>query len=433
MSTIPSLSDQLRDATASDHDRLEALPFAAALAVGSLPIEGYIGYLRAMAVVHGVMEHELPIEADERIDAIWEDRMRRLPALQRDLAHFHPMAIGDVPAAQRASAVVGDRLLHRSVEAPISMLGYLYVLEGSILGAAVLGPQAERAFDLDDGHGCAYLAHDSATSGERWRAFRNRLDDLKLNEAERADILAAAHEAYDGIADILSALHPFDRATLVRSATSLNPEAGTHPIPQDPLELEAARRAGERCLLEFPYYVWRYGERGRRFTNSDGAWLVTLTKYPQARVDRQITWLGEVLATRGMPRILLQRHLELLFEELRLRLPEPHIDYDKLLRAANKLAADRRVYITDTQMDQLCGAFEQAIGTDWRMRLPGAGMIIISAVADEEAGLAGTLSNVTSWFSEPDRFPFEVIAAVRRLERDARAEVASRVISAGGT
>ena len=26
----------------------------------------------------------------------------------------------------------------------------------------------------------------------------------------------------------------------------------------------------------FPYYAWRYGERGQRFTQSDSAWLAHL-------------------------------------------------------------------------------------------------------------------------------------------------------------
>jgi heme oxygenase len=151
--------DQLRASTRPAHDRLERLAFAAALADGSLPIESYVGYLRAMAIVHAVMEHELPVEADPRIDGVWIDAMRRLPALQLDLAHFDRQEVGDIPAAQQAARQLADRLLRRSVERPLTMIGYLYVLEGSILGASVLGPQAERAFDLDHSRGCAYLAH----------------------------------------------------------------------------------------------------------------------------------------------------------------------------------------------------------------------------------------------------------------------------------
>ena len=41
----------------------------------------------------------------------------------------------------------------------------------------------------------------------------------------------------------------------------------------DPRALLAAERAGRRCLRDYPYLSLRYGERGRRFTDSDGGWL----------------------------------------------------------------------------------------------------------------------------------------------------------------
>ncbi len=207
---------------------------------------------------------------------------------------------------------------------------------------------------------------------------------------------AAALEAYAGIEAILRALYPFDSDALVHRATTLNAEAGSHPVPQDPRELDAVRAAGERTLQDFPYFVWRYGERGRRFTDSDGGWLLTLVKYPQERIDHQVAWLGGVLATRGMPRVLLQRHLERLYEALRLRMPEPQAPYGKLLSAADKIAAAQRRIIGDAEVEQLSTDFERAITAEWHRRLPGTAQIVIGAVVDEAAGLAGTLDSVMS-------------------------------------
>lgn len=59
-------------------------------------------------------------------------------------------------------------------------------------------------------------------------------------------------------------------------ARDLNPEAGRHEVTMDGRELEAVRRASDRSWSEFPYYDARFGERGRRFSLSDGAWIVTL-------------------------------------------------------------------------------------------------------------------------------------------------------------
>ena len=204
------------------------------------------------------------------------------------------------------------------------------------------------------------------------------------------------------------------------TATALNAEAGMHPVTQDPLELDAVKRASGRALEEFPYLVWRFGERGRRFTDSDGAWLVTLVRSPQAQVNREILWLGSILAHRGIPRLVLQRHLELLHDALCQRVPGAQAHYRKLLVAADLLAAMRRASVDDSDFERLGDAFDQRIGPDLRRRLPGVAAIVIGALVDDASGMAGALANVRDWFTEPGRFPEALCSAVRDLERDAR-------------
>ncbi|MFZ1640910.1 MAG: hypothetical protein WAV07_05620 [Candidatus Contendobacter sp.] len=52
----PTLMIRLREATREIHTQLEALPYPQALERRELPLESYVGHLRAMAVVHGVLE-----------------------------------------------------------------------------------------------------------------------------------------------------------------------------------------------------------------------------------------------------------------------------------------------------------------------------------------------------------------------------------------
>ena len=52
----------------------------------------------------------------------------------------------------------------------------------------------------------------------------------------------------------------------------LNPSAGDVPLPEDQREIDAALRAGPITHRIFPYFDWRYGDRGRKFTESDSAW-----------------------------------------------------------------------------------------------------------------------------------------------------------------
>src|SRR6201996_8866117 len=96
------------------------------------------------------------------------------------------------------------------------------------------------------------------------------------------------------------------------SGRSINPEAGDHAVSVDPLEKSAAEAAVRASWREFPYYAKRYGERGWRFSLSDTGWIQTLCHLGSDEARTQAAWLGRLLATRGMPTYMLERHLILL-------------------------------------------------------------------------------------------------------------------------
>lgn len=211
-------------------------------------------------------------------------------------------------------------------------------------------------------------------------------------------------------------------------AATLNPEAGAHPITQDPDALRAALRASARMLARYPYFEIRFGERGKRFSDSDSAWLATLVEYPQTLVDAQVGWLAGVLASRGIPRILLERHLRVLVEELRPDDANPAptgaaLNVAVLIRAAQGLAERRSARIDDAHLESIGRAFDAALGEAAHPCRPGIGDIIGGAVADEADGLADTVSSTLGWLSDPDRFSDHWIAAVEQAVARARALV----------
>src|SRR4051812_29905222 len=101
-----------------------------------------------------------------------------------------------------------------------------------------------------------------------------------------------------------------------QSSRSINPDAGDHAITADPVEKAAAEAAIRLSWREFPYYAQRYGERGWRFSLSDTGWIETLCHLSSTEADGQVRWLGGLLAARGMPLYLLERHLVHLHAEL---------------------------------------------------------------------------------------------------------------------
>ena len=115
----------------------------------------------------------------------------------------------------------------------------------------------------------------------RWEAFARRLDTFSLNGGQPALVVASAVRCYECISKICAALYPHSGEDLKHHVAEINFEAGDHAIPQNPLEIDLGLRAAKAAWEEYPYLKHRYGERGRRFTYSDGCWLVVLTRAPE--------------------------------------------------------------------------------------------------------------------------------------------------------
>lgn len=197
----------------------------------------------------------------------------------------------------------------------------------------------------------------------------------------------------------------------VPPVTALNPAAGAHHITTDPRELRSALRAGRRTQRRFRYYEQRYGQRGMAFTHSDSAWIVTVAQQPPPVVERQLRWLGAVLAARGMPRWLLETHLETLHAELASAVPEKRAAYDALLGVAEILRRERFSRLDPATSSHLAEAFEDRVGPVSAQVLPEAGALLVAAVADELNGLPRAVESLMEWLADPARFPDDWVAA----------------------
>lgn len=419
-----SLTEELKAASFSGHTRLQSAPFFAALAACQLPLESYVGQLRALSAIHGVIERALANCSDERITAVWDSGRRKLHLLQADLRYFEPRTVADIKEAMEAALNTADELRLQSLEDPLALLGWLYVLEGSTLGAAVVRPMTARAFLLTGDGGLAYLHSYGDAVHERWAEYKQRMNALHLSDEEREQVVQAACQLFAKLEMIFCALYPFLPESRTYLVTSINPEAGRHPVPADAREVQAAVKAGDVCWQRYPYYDQRYGERGMRFARSDAAWLATLGQYPPAQIVQQVQWLGRVLASRGMPTLLLEVQLEILVAELAVAIPDKKAEYAKLLPAAAELHTARRQHLTDELIETMASEFDRAVGAEWSTRLPDTGTLLCTAVADELAGNENAVASLQPWMTDASRFPAEWIDAVEatlaRARREAR-------------
>lgn len=210
----------------------------------------------------------------------------------------------------------------------------------------------------------------------------------------------------------------FDRDTLGKQPDSsvVNADSGHHAIATDAAALRAGVRAAMATWRAFPYYAARYGARGSRFAGSDSSWLVSLVPIPVEQAAGQVGWLARILAQRGMPSLLLERHLDELSAELERSIGPGAAG--ALPMAAEGLRARRRGVVGDELLEAADVWAEAELGA--AVPVPGAGALLAAAHADVVTGLVTSDAPLVDWLTDPDRAPGEVADGVRRVRERVR-------------
>jgi len=195
------LSGRLRNGTRAWHQALETTGFATAMLAGTLPLDRYVGQLTAYRMVLEALEDELTRVTCPSVGAVWLPDLVKLPLVESDLRHF--AALGTAPRPGPAAEEFAREIRRTAATDPRELLGFLYVLEGSTLGAMFLLRHVTEAYRLTDGNGVSYYGSGDRT---RWAAFTERLDRELGEPAVQERVLAAAERAYRHVALISEGL-----------------------------------------------------------------------------------------------------------------------------------------------------------------------------------------------------------------------------------
>lgn len=411
-----NLSLRLKQATQRAHDSLDRLPYPARLRSGEAPDDSVVGHLRALAIVHAALDDALAkASMTNGLEYLGRCGTPRLPGLIQDLARFPPWQYRDIYPAIRAAIELAGRIRRRAVTNPASLAGYVYVLEGSRLGALSVATAVDRALRVDSHDGLGYFRGLGPATAAHWDNTTGLLDTEVVDEDVQRSAIDAAREAFEGFHAIFHALFPFSSEDLCFTSAAINPESGDHPVPRDGSVIRAAIEAGNRCLEQFPYLTARYGERGVRFTHSDSAWLATLDRLDRQAAAGRVKWLAAVLANRGMPSRLLQVHLDVLHEELTRRTHPGEQDYGVLASCARELSDAHSRFVSDSRLKQLNEEFEQWVGRTWAEKMRNTGQLIVSSAVDLMSGITKSNESFRNWICDPSRFPRVWIQSVDRL------------------
>lgn len=174
-------AQRLKAATTRTHDSLDKKIMAGA------PFASRERY-RLFAQVQYLFHREIDaLYASESLDRLLPDLQgrRRFLLIARDLDD-----LGGEPPLADSEPVFRPG----PVDLPTA-LGWLYVAEGSNIGAGYLSKQAET-LGLSADFGARHLAGAPEGRGRHWRTFTAALDRVELDEAEEARAIAGAQQAF---------------------------------------------------------------------------------------------------------------------------------------------------------------------------------------------------------------------------------------------
>jgi heme oxygenase len=169
---------KLREATRPHHDRIEAGFTIAGLA----GMESYKATLQNLYGFFRDWEPKIIRRADSYGLDFYRER-QKLPLLEQDLAFFQMERTSQVKARDWTFPNIAR------------LLGSVYVIEGSTLGARIISTELTERFDVRRESGGAYFFSYGEETGSRWRNFCEVLDQHIANDID--DAIAGASETFE--------------------------------------------------------------------------------------------------------------------------------------------------------------------------------------------------------------------------------------------
>lgn len=179
---VASRAKRLKEATHATHDRLDKSIMT------HNPFGSRENYARFLEVQHQFHREIDALYWNPVLDKLLPDLAgrRRFDLIEQDFADLG-MA---VPSSHASPVFV------RTDDADLpTALGWLYVAEGSNMGAAFLLKAAQR-LGLSETSGARHLAAAPEGRGLHWKTFTAALDGVSLTGVEEERVIAGAHRAF---------------------------------------------------------------------------------------------------------------------------------------------------------------------------------------------------------------------------------------------
>ena len=211
--TLPLLA-QLRAGTRAAHERMEANNAMSRLLSADLQSADYVYALRALHAFHAGIGARLMVLGQDLPDGCSFDT-GRLALLGDDLAWF-----GAKPARHLSMA--------RCITDTETAIGALYVLEGSALGARIIGKAVQASLDVEPARGGSFFCGATADGArERWITMSARINEAgaKMAAPARLRVVRGANAAFSALEHAIqrSAVAPTTASGLAMAHSPIDP------------------------------------------------------------------------------------------------------------------------------------------------------------------------------------------------------------------
>jgi heme oxygenase len=191
----PSFSRRLREETRRAHTLAENTDFLRGFLRGVIDESCYLRLLSDLRHVYAAMETALDHTAAARpiVAAVWFPGLRRLAALEQDLAVFSALADTPAPPPSAPARRYARRIEEVAAHSPELLVAHAYTRYlGDLSGGQVLKSLLRRSLRLEAGVGTAFYEFDDLPDiAAAKRDFRARLDTLPSASPELHDAIVA--------------------------------------------------------------------------------------------------------------------------------------------------------------------------------------------------------------------------------------------------
>ncbi|MGE0554040.1 MAG: biliverdin-producing heme oxygenase [Gemmatimonadales bacterium] len=200
-----AIMDRLREGTRAQHADAERRRFQRSLVAGRVTVEEYAAWLAQMYLVHRALRQAIDDSGAgcAALRRVVRDDGLHVRHLEEDLRQLGVSA--DALAPLPASAQLLEAIRNTAASDPLSLLGFNYVLEGSMNGNRFIARGVTKVVPKG---ATRYLQSYGESQPSVWQAYRSRMDGLELDQVDADRIVDAARRIFALIGELSDQLMP---------------------------------------------------------------------------------------------------------------------------------------------------------------------------------------------------------------------------------